>query len=223
MAEEVLREAIAMGADTGILLSDPRMAGADTLATSFTLASAIRMHCPDIDLILCGSSSTDSDTAQVGPQLMEELGICGVAYVQEIEIHDRTIRMRRESDDFSEILEMDAPGLITVMAEGYAPRYPSLDGLEKAFRSEEIRRVTIDDLGLDPQSVGIAGSPTRIRNVYSATSRKQNVMWKGSPGKLAKTLFDRFQDALSGAMGKDLKTHDHDPDRENDTPEDQDA
>jgi electron transfer flavoprotein beta subunit len=223
MAEEVLREAIAMGADSGILLTDSRLAGADTLATSFTLASAIRMHCPDADLVLCGSSSSDSDTAQVGPQLMEELGIPGVAYVREIVILDRTIRMRRESDDFLETLEMEAPGLVTVMAEGFSPRYASLDGLQKAFETGEILRLSLDDLGLDPGSVGVSGSPTRIRNVYSTTARKQNLIWKGSPGKLAKNLFDRFQDTLSGAMAKDLKTHDHDPDPEDDTLEDSNA
>ena len=86
MAEEVLREAIALGADRGILLTDRRMAGGDTSATSYTLARAIEKTCAGFDLVLCGFSTSDSETAQVGPQLAEELGIPGVAYVDEIAV-----------------------------------------------------------------------------------------------------------------------------------------
>ena len=210
MAEEILRESLAMGADRGILLTDPRMAGADTLITSYTLARAIIKECPDFDLILCGRHTSDSETAQVGPQLAEELDIAAVAYVEKIEISGRRVRMQRESDDFLETLEMDMPGLITVTTSGYPPRYAPMSGLQDAFEAGDIVLRNMDDLGLESGAVGMKASPTRILDVYSPTARKKNIVLKGTPKKSAETLFDQFGDKLSGAMAKDLKTHDHD-------------
>jgi len=210
MAEEILRESLAMGADRGILLTDPRMAGADTLITSYTLARAIIKECPDFDLILCGRHTSDSETAQVGPQLAEELDIAAVAYVEQIEISGRRVRMRRESDDFLETLEMDMPGLVTVTTSGYPPRYAPMSGLQDAFEAGDIVLRNMDHLGLESADVGMKASPTRILDVYSPTARKKNIVLKGTPKKSAETLFDQFGDKLSGAMAKDLKTHDHD-------------
>ncbi len=210
MAEEILRESLAMGADRGILLTDPRMAGADTLITSYTLARAIHKECPDFDLILCGRHTSDSETAQVGPQLAEELDIAAVAYVEQIEISGRRVRMRREADDFLETLEMDMPGLITVTTTGYPPRYAPMSGLQVAFDAGDILYLNLDHLGLESGAVGMTASPTRILDVYSPTARKKNIVFKGTAKKSAENLFDQFGDKLSGAMAKDLKTHDHD-------------
>jgi electron transfer flavoprotein beta subunit len=212
MAEEILRESLAMGADRGILLTDPRMAGADTLITSYTLARAIIKECPDFDLILCGRHTSDSETAQVGPQLAEELDIAAVAYVEQIEISGSRIRMRRESDDFLETLEMDMPGLITVTTTGNPPRYAPLSGLQDAFESGDIGWRNMDHLDLEIGAVGMKASPTRILDVYSPTARKRNIVLKGTAKKIAENLFDQFGDKLSGATAKDLKTHDHDQD-----------
>ncbi|MBI5590186.1 MAG: electron transfer flavoprotein subunit beta/FixA family protein [Deltaproteobacteria bacterium] len=209
MAEEILRESLAMGADRGILLTDPRMAGADTLITSHTLARAIIRECPDFDLILCGCHTSDSETAQVGPQLGEELDIAAVAYVERIEIIGRRVSMQRESDDFLETLEMDMPGLITVTTTGYPPRYAPMSGLQDAFETGEILYRNMDHLGLESGAVGMKASPTRILDVYSPMARKRNIVLKGSAKKSAENLFDQFGDKLSGAMAKDLKTHDH--------------
>jgi electron transfer flavoprotein beta subunit len=210
MAEEILRESLAMGADRGILLTDPRMAGSDTLITSYTLARAISKECPDFDLILCGRHTSDSETAQVGPQLAEELDIPVVAYVEQVEISGRRVRMQRESDEFLEILEMDMPGLITVPTPRYKPRYAPMSGLQDAFETGDIAWRNMDHLGLESGAVGMNASPTRIQDVYSPTARKRNIVLKGSAKKSAETLFDQFGDELSGAMAKDLKTHDHD-------------
>jgi electron transfer flavoprotein beta subunit len=210
MAEEILRESLAMGADRAVLLTDPRMAGADTLITSYTLAHAIIKECPDFDLILCGRHTSDSETAQVGPQLAEELDIAAVAYVEQIEIDGRRVRMQRESDDFLETLEMDMPGLITVTTSGYPPRYASMSGLQEAFEAGDIVRRDMDQLGLEFAAVGMKASPTRILDVYSPTARKRNAVLRGTAKKSVEDLFDQFGDKLSGAMAKDLKTHDHD-------------
>ena len=207
MAEEVLYEAIAIGADSGILLTDPRLAGGDTYATSFTLARAIEKVCPDYDLILCGCYTSDSETAQVGPQLAEELDIPGAAYIEQLEIKDRTLRMQRLSDDFIETLEMDLPGLVTVATAANIPRYPALEGLETAFDRPDIQTLSAADLDLDPQTIGVLGSPTKILNVYSPTAEKKNLIMKGAAKKIVDEIFEKFGDRIGGAIGKDLKTH----------------
>lgn len=210
MAEEVLYEAIAVGADRGILLSDPCLAGGDTFATSFTLARAIEKECPDFDLILCGCYTSDSETAQVGPQLAAELDVPGAAYVEQIEIRDRTVRMQRLSDDFIETLELDLPGLITVTTQANAPRYCTLGGLETAYEQQEVKILGARDLKLEPKTVGILGSPTKILNVFSPIAEKKNVMMKGTPKKIVDAIFEKYGDRISGAIGKDLKSHHHD-------------
>ena len=206
MAEEVLHEAIALGADRGVLLSDRKMAGADTGVTSYTLARAIEKVCPGFDLILCGFATSDSETAQVGPQLAEELAIPGVAYVDEIEVCGRTIRMQRRSDNFLETLEMDLPGLITVTTGVHAPHHVPLGGLQAAFDEADILSLAAEELCLDPERIGVKGSATRILNVYSRTAAKKNLVLTGAPKRIVEQLFERFDDKLGGAIGKDLKT-----------------
>lgn len=210
-AEEVLREAVASGADRGLLLTDQRMAGSDTCATAYILARAIERESPEFDLILCGRYTSDSETAQVGPQIAEELDVPAVAYVERFELRGRTLLVQRVSDNFLETLEMDLPGLMTITPQAYSPRYTRLAGLQEAFDEADIRVLDAEVLGLDPEMIGMKGSPTRILNVYSPTAEKKNIMIKGSAKKIADQLFGQFGDKISGAMGKDIKTHDHDP------------
>ncbi len=205
MAEEVLYEAIAVGADRGVLLTDNAFAAADTYATSYTLARTIEMQCPDVDLVLCGSHASDSETAQVGPQIAEELDIPAAAYVEDFEVKGRTVRMQRISDNFLEIMEMKLPGLMTIMTRSFAPRYPSLEGLADAFEQPHIKILSADDINLDPNKIGRKGSPTRIINVYSPTAEKQNVVLKGTAKKVVAQIFDKYGEKISSAIGKDLK------------------
>lgn len=205
MAEEILREAIAMGADRCLMLSDPAMAGSDTTVTSSTLARAIEIFCSDFDLILTGCHTTDSETAQVGPQLAEELDIPGVAYVDEMEINDRIIRVQRFSDNFFETLEVDLPCLLTVNTRHFTPRYIPLSGLQDAFGEVNILSVSAADLGIDPSSVGIEGSPTKILEVFTPLAEKKNIVLKGAPKKIVEELFDRFDTKISGIIKKDIK------------------
>jgi len=205
MAEEVLYEALAMGADNGILLSDPAMAGGDTFATSFTLARAIEVQRPDFDLILCGCFTSDSETSQVGPQLAEELNIPAAANVEDFEIKGRQVRMQRESDNFLEIMEMAMPGLMTIMTCSYVPRYPTLEGLDQAFEHPRIKILKAKELGLDSKVIGRKGSPTRIINVYSPTAEKKNDVLKGTAKNVVDDIFASYGDKISGVIGKDLK------------------
>jgi len=205
MAEEVLYEAMAMGADDGILLCDPAMAGGDTYATSYTLARTIERECPDFDLILCGCFTSDSETSQVGPQLAEELDVPAAAYVEEFEIKGRKVRMQRISDNFLEIMEMAMPGLMTIMTRSYVPRYPTLGGMDQAFEQPQIKAFNARDLELDLKVIGRKGSPTRIINVYSPTAEKKNVVLKGTAKKVVNEIFAEYGDKIASAIGKDLK------------------
>ncbi len=205
MAEEMLREAISLGAARGILLTDRKMAGADTSVTSHILARAIKMACVGFDLVLCGFSTSDSETAQVGPQLAEELAIPGVAGADGIEAFGRTVRMQRSSDNFIEIMEMDLPCLITVTEGEFAPRYVPLGGIQAAFEDGEILTLTAADLGCDPEKIGVKGSATRIMSVTSPTAVKKNLVLTGAPKRIVEQLFARFEDKIGGAIGRDLK------------------
>ncbi|MBT3226768.1 MAG: electron transfer flavoprotein subunit beta/FixA family protein [Deltaproteobacteria bacterium] len=207
IAEEVLREAFAMGADRGILVSDPKMAGADTLATSLVLSRAVQTACADFDLILCGCHTSDSETAQVGPQMIEELDIPGVTYVDRLELDGRLLRLQRLSDNFIETLEMELPGLVTITTQRQAPRYVPLAGLQDAFTDKDISRLSLEDLDLDPELTGAKGSPTKIINVFSPTAEKDNIIMKGSARKIVQQLFDQFDDKIGGAIGKDIKDY----------------
>ncbi len=230
MAEEILHEAIALGADKGVLLTDRCMAGADTFLTSHVLARFLRNAFPEFDLVLCGSQTSDSETAQVGPQLAEELGIPAIGYARSLDLigqgGDRTLaddapaptptgclRVERHVDDFLEFLEMDLPGLVTVDHEddetGYTPRYTALDGIETAFETPGVEIFTAGDIGLEKGFNALKDSPTRILEVYSPTTRKESRVLKGAVKKSVDTLFEDYGKIISGAMGKDLKTHEH--------------
>jgi electron transfer flavoprotein beta subunit len=210
MAAEVLYEAKALGADSGILLTDRKMAGADTYLTSFILGKLIRRDFPDFQLIICGSQTSDSETGQVGPQLAEELGIPDIGYARSLTVGEGTVAVERHVDDFYEVLEMDLPGLVTIDLAAYRPRYASLEGLQSAFETANIRTLDADALGLDKEFNALRDSPTRILDVYSPTSRKENRVLKGAVKKVVDELLADYGKIISGAMGKDLGTHGHD-------------
>lgn len=207
MAEEVLREAVAMGADRGILLSDPMIAGADTLATSSAIARLIEKECSDFDLVFCGCNTIDSETAQVAPQLTEELDIPGVMYVDEFELRDNMLTVQRTVDGFLETLMLELPGLISVTTRHFIPRFASFSGLQDAFAQIEIEQYGADHIGLLPENAGQKGSPTKILDVYSPTTNKKNMVLSGSPRKIVEELFNRFDDKIGSAIGKDLKEY----------------
>ncbi|MEJ2639452.1 MAG: electron transfer flavoprotein subunit beta/FixA family protein [Desulfosarcinaceae bacterium] len=207
MAEEVLHQAKALGADEGVLLTDRRMAGADTFLTSQVLATCIRQRCADFDLILCGCQTSDSETAQVAPQLADNLDIPAITFAQEIHLRANGVRVQRHVDDFYEALEMALPGLISVDLSAYAPRYLALDGVEHAFASPVIQRLNARQLGFGDEFLALKDSPTRIIDVTSPTSTKKNTVLKGAVKNVVDQLFAEYGKVIGGAMGKDLETH----------------
>jgi electron transfer flavoprotein beta subunit len=204
-AEEILRESLAMGADRGILISDKRLAGSDTYATSLILAAAIKKECPEFDLILCGAYTSDSETAQVGPQLTEELQIPAAAYAENLEITGRMLRVRRLMDNFRETLEMEFPALVTVSMEKYLPRYTTLAGLENAFGEDNIAIYDADALGISDKATGRQCSRTRVRKVYLRKAQKENIVLTGTAASIVSEFLDKYENKISAAIGKTIE------------------
>jgi electron transfer flavoprotein beta subunit len=193
-ALDTLREAISLGADAGVLLSDPAFAGSDTWATAYTLAGAVRKLGP-ADLIICGRQSTDGDTAQVGPEMAEMLDIPFVAYISRIEeIAGEEMRVKRLVDEGYEVLQSPLPAVITVNKEINVPRLPSLRGIAKS-KSAEIPVWTVRELGLDPQKVGLDGSFTRVVKIFTPPREKKAQMLAGEPEVQVTCLLGKLRES----------------------------
>jgi electron transfer flavoprotein beta subunit len=204
-AEEVLREALAMGADRAILICDKLLAGSDTYATSLVLTAAIKKKCPKFDLILCGAYTADSETAQVGPQLAEELDLPAAAYVEKLEIHSRTLRVRRFVDNFRETLEMEFPALVTVSMENYRPRYTELMGLENAFGVKDIIVLGAAAIGINASLFKNKGSRTKVRKVFLRKTQKENIILQGTASVVVTEFLNQYQRKISTAIGKSIE------------------
>jgi electron transfer flavoprotein beta subunit len=204
-AEEVLREALALGADEAILICDRRLAGSDTFATSLVLKAAIKKRCLKFDLILCGAYTADSETAQVGPQLAEELNLPATAYIEKLEIAGRTLRVRRLVDNFRETLEMEFPALVTVSMENYKPRYTGVAGLENAFDKNEVIVLDAKALGFNSASMVTKVSRTKVRRVFLRKAQKGNVLLQGSASAVVTEFLDKYQRKISTAIGKSIE------------------
>ncbi len=165
-ASEMLRKAIAVGCDRGILISDKKFAGADTYATSTTLASAIKSKFPDFDLIICGQFAVDGDTAQTGPSIAEKLNIPQVTFVKELNRCDgKSIYAVRELEEGLETVKVELPALVCVLKNYNEPARPTINGIKKAQNSE-IEVYSMEDIGLTPEQVGIKGSPTYVSRAF---------------------------------------------------------
>lgn len=193
-AKDVLKRAIAMGADEGILISDKKFAGADTQATSRTLAAAIKNKVGDVDLILCGMFAIDGDTAQTGPSVAEHLGIAQVTYAKEIEATGgNSITIKREVDEGMQKVEMQLPGVVCMLKCDYEPRKPSIKGTMKANRTQ-IPEYNLEDIGLDPSLVGIKGSPTVVSKAFRPEARQAGEMIQaGSAQEAAGKLIEKLK------------------------------
>lgn len=190
ISEEVLWEALAIGADRAILLSDPRFAASDTLATSYVLGMGIR-KIGQFDLILCGLRTTDSDTAQVGPQLAEELDIPHVTNVEKLEKKENLFLVERLSDGYREILEIPAPALLTISPKVPA-RFPSFIEIQDAHIHHFIESWGLAELGADPMKVGRAGSHTWVAELIPIFREKSCNFIEGDPKQQAKILFSKL-------------------------------
>jgi electron transfer flavoprotein beta subunit len=185
-AQEALRHTIAMGADEAILLCDGAFRGSDTLATSYTLAAAVR-KIGEVDLILCGKQAIDGDTGQVGPGLAERLGIPQVTFAIGLEVADGKLRARRVLDDFYEVLEVKLPAVVTVVKQINEPRFPAMRNLLKAKRAP-ITTWTLADLEADATQTGFDGSPTQVITVWPPAKKTGGEVLEGEADEIAARL-----------------------------------
>ncbi len=192
-AARAIEEACYMGADRGFLLSDRGFAGADVVATSFTLAQGAG-KIPGWDLIICGKQTTDGDTAQVGPEMAEFLDIPHAANVSGIVgVSQSAITVNMTADERVELIEIELPCLITVEKNIYTPRLPSYKRLTK-LRDDKSRMVTVlsmNDLDIaDENRYGLKGSPTQVERIFSPEAAGERQMFSGDGEHLAGVIYD---------------------------------
>jgi len=190
-AEAALREAVSMGADEAVLLSDRAFAGSDTWATSYTLAQAIRKL--GADIIFCGKQAIDGDTAQVGPETAEFLGIPHISYIRKIEeVGDGYVRAQRLMDEGYDIVESTLPVLLTAVKELNQPRMPSLKG-KMAAKKAEIKKMGKDDIQADDSNIGLKGSPTQVKNIFAPQIKADRKMLEGTPDAQVDALIQELR------------------------------
>lgn len=189
-AETMMKDAYTMGADEAVILSDRKFAGADVLATSYTLAQGIRVI-GGADLILCGRQTTDGDTAQVGPAIAEHLGIPHCAWVSEIvSATEEAIQVRQDLVSVTQVSEMSYPCLITVDKDMCVPRLPSYL-LKKQTKDRPVRILTFQDLPDQNLSrYGLVGSPTSVAQMFPPPVGESQIYLQGSAEEKAQALFD---------------------------------
>ena len=194
-AEEVLRDAVSCGADAAVLVSDRAFAGADTWATTYTLGKAIE-KLGQFDLVLCGKQAIDGDTAQVGPGLARRLDIPYVSYVRKITgFADGVLQLHRLMDDGYDEIEIELPGLLTVVKEINEPRVPSLKGKMKA-KSLVIKTLNAADIEADANSIGLPGSTTQVVKVFAPEFKGERAMLEGTVDEQVEQLIEKLEPYL---------------------------
>jgi electron transfer flavoprotein beta subunit len=190
-AETALREAISMGADEAVLLSDRAFAGSDTWATSYTLAQAIKKL--GADIIFCGKQAIDGDTAQVGPETAEFLGIPHISYIRKVEeVKANHIRVQRLMDEGYDIVESSLPVLLTVVKELNQPRMPSLKG-KMAAKKAEIIKMGKSEIEADENNLGLKGSPTQVKNIFAPQIKAERKIIEGTPEEQVNALLTELR------------------------------
>ena len=181
-AEKALREALAMGADEAILIGDRAFAGSDTLATSNTLAGAIKKL--DYDIIFAGRQAIDGDTAQVGPGIAEHLGIPQVTYVEKVSVEGNELKVRRALEDGYENIKVSMPVLLTAIKELNEPRYMDIKNIFTAFK-KEIKIWSSADIDVDKALLGLAGSPTKVKKSATKEAKGKGEIVDKAPKEAA--------------------------------------
>ena len=191
-ADAILREALAMGVDRAILLTDRKLGGADTLATSSALAGALRTM--DFDLIITGRQAIDGDTAQVGPQIAEHLDLPQVSYLEHLEYDgNKTFTIRKQTEEGYQVLQMDAPCLVTVLASAVKPRYMSVSGIVDAY-SREVEVWNADKIDVPEERIGKAGSPTSVFKSFPKSLKPAGETFEVSPEEAVELIVNKLKE-----------------------------
>ncbi|MDP4089606.1 MAG: electron transfer flavoprotein subunit beta/FixA family protein [Bacillota bacterium] len=192
-AKDIIKEAYMMGADEGALISDRKFAGADVLATSYTISQGVRMM-GEVDLIICGKQTTDGDTAQVGPEMAEYLGIPHVANVRRlVELKEGAIVVEMDMPDTIEVAEIKYPCLITVEKDIFQPRLPSYRK-KLATKDREIKMFGLNDLqDKNEKRYGLNGSPTQVERIFPPEVNTDRETWAGSGEELSEKIANKLK------------------------------
>lgn len=192
-AEAILREAMAMGADRAILLTDRKFAGADTLATSNALAGALRVI--EHDLVITGRQAIDGDTAQVGPQIAEHLHTPMISYVAGVEYDGKDkLTVKKEDEDGYQMLEVHTPALLTVLASAFKPRYMTVKGILDAYDEKEIEIWNVDKIDVDEAKLGLNGSPTRVKKSFTKPQKVAGEVYDVTPEEAVDLIVSKLKE-----------------------------
>lgn len=193
--EDSLREALSLGADRAILLSDRAFAGADSLATAYTLSRGVA-KLGEFGLIICGKQAIDGDTAQVGPSLAEQLDIPHATYVRKVQSVDQNkIVVERMTEDGYEVIELSMPSLITVLKDINQPRLPSLKGKMRAKKAQ-IEVWGKGDLDVEEERLGLSGSPTQVVKIFTPKRARDCRVLEGTAEEIAKVLAGELKNII---------------------------
>jgi electron transfer flavoprotein beta subunit len=194
-ARDALLRSLELGADRGVLVTDRKIAGADTWATSYALAAAVKKL--QADLVLCGMQAIDGDTAQTGPGITVHAEYALATYVSKVEeIDTKRAKVHRLLEEGYEICEVQLPALFTVVKEINEPRTPSLRGKMKA-KSAQITVWTAESLNLDPDKCGLKGSPTQVVKVFCPEHRAGGERWEGDAPELAAKMLEIIRERVT--------------------------
>ena len=191
-ADVALREALAMGCDDAILMSDRAFGGSDTYATAHVIAAGLKTL--DYDLIITGRQAIDGDTAQVGPQIAEQLGIPQVSYAAEVKTaEDGAVVVKRQFEDRYQLLKVKTPCLITALSELAQPRYITVSGIVNAY-NKEVKVLTFEDVknNLNPDFIGLKGSPTNVKQSFTKKVKGAGTVINVSADEAVKTIMDKL-------------------------------
>jgi len=194
-AESALREALSLGIDEAVLISDRAFAGSDTFVTSHTLANAIK-KIGEFDLIICGKQASDGDTAQVGPGIATHLDLPQVTYVKKVEdINERCAKVERMTEEGYTVIETPLPCLFTVVKEINEPRIPSLKGMMRSKKAT-ITKWTNEDLKLKSEELGLTGSPTQVVKIFTPPPRKGGQILQGETKEVVEKLVKELKNEI---------------------------
>ncbi len=191
-AEAILRESLAMGADRAILLTDRRLGGADTLATSYALSGALKEL--GYDLVITGRQAIDGDTAQVGPELAEHLDIPQVTYLEDCKFDgNKTLTIKKQLEDGYQMVQVDMPCLVSVLASSYKPRYMSVSGIVECF-DKEIETWTVDNIKVEEEKLGKKGSPTNVKKSFAKAVKGQGEVFEVEAEEAVEIIINKLKE-----------------------------
>ena len=190
-ADAILREAMAMGADDAVLVTDRVLGGADTWATSTTIAGALRNL--DYDLIITGRQAIDGDTAQVGPEIAEHLNIPQVTYVQDVKVEGDSLIVNRALEDGHQIVEVKTPCLLTAIETLNEPRYMNVGNIF-ATSDNDIKVMSADDIDVDKSELGLKGSPTKVKKSMTKEVKGAGELVKEGPKEAAAYVLGKLKE-----------------------------